>query len=49
MTKENRYAKIQDKYRVMIREAEAMYKMSGLNRDREYVEYLKQRLKRYTI
>lgn len=49
MTLSNGYVIMKERYERMVQEAESQYLISGLKRDRERLDYLRGRLKRFTI
>jgi len=49
MTKETGYREMKARYSRLEKEAERAYKVSGMKRDKEYLEYVRLRLKGYTI
>ena len=49
MTFENGYVKLHAIFSKRVEQAEKSYARSGMKRDKEHLEYLKKRLKRYTI
>lgn len=49
MTKETGYKEMKARYSRLVEEAKRSYRMSGMKRDKEHLDYSKERLKRYTI
>ena len=49
MTFENGYVILRGRYQRLVNEAKQKYMRSGSTRDKEYLEYLQGRLKRYTL
>ena len=49
MTLENGYVIMRARYTRLVEEARRAHAISGTKRDKEHLEYLENRLKRYTI
>lgn len=49
MTKETGYHKMRAKYERMVKEAQVQFDFSGAIRDKEHLEYLEGRFKRYKL